>query len=176
MSDGFLQGLETAPEKLPESEESESPIAADRAAFEQSIEQKDTFLEQPMEETPLTQASTESVAAAAPVVEQAPVVQEDEVVLEVEKVLEEGLGEYVEAMPEDAQKRFRVKGREVSTQIARMVRSLKIDLHQTITLIRDWLLTIPGVNRYFLEQEAKIKTDNLVTLTRARKEDAVPKV
>lgn len=174
MSDGFLGGLEATPEKIPEPVESESPIAADRAAFEQSVEHKDEFLEKPVEEAPSTQVA--ATASAEPAVEQAPAVPEDEVVLEVEKILEEGLGDYVQSMPEDARKRFLTKGRDVSIQIAAMVRGLKVELHRTITLIRDWLLTIPGVNRYFLEQEAKIKTDNIVTLARARKEDATPKV
>jgi hypothetical protein len=33
-----------------------------------------------------------------------------------------------------------------------------------LKLIREWLLIIPGVNKYFLEQEAKIKTDKIQQL------------
>ena len=179
MSDGFLQGIGPTPEKIPESVEApsveagasleDSPVAADRAAFEQSAERKDEFLEKVSEDTPVTQAAV--IAGAAPVAETVPVVPDDEVIVEVEKILEDGLGDYVESMPEEARKRFLTKGRDVSIQIAVMVRGLKVELHRTILLIRDWLLTIPGVNRYFLEQEAKIKTDNIVALARARKED-----
>jgi len=31
-------------------------------------------------------------------------------------------------------------------------------------LIKKWLLLIPGVNKYFLEQEAKIKADEIVKM------------
>jgi hypothetical protein len=180
MSDGFLGGVETTPEKIPEPAESPSvesgatledaPLAADRAAFEQSAERKDEFLEKAAEEAPTTQVAATPVAGAA--AEAAPVPEADAVTLEVEKILEDGLGDYVEAMPPDARQRFLAKGRDVSTQIALMVRQFKVELRRTITLIRDWLLTIPGVNRYFLEQEAKIKTDRIISLARARKEDA----
>ncbi len=179
MSDGFLGGVEPTLEKNPEPVESpsveaqpgteQSAIEADHATFEQSAERKDEFLEAALEEAP---TSMVPATGTAPAEEVAPVVAaSDEVTLEVEKIMEDGLGDYVEAMPEEARQRFLAKGRDVSTQIAVMVRSFKVELRRTIDLIRDWLLTIPGVNRYFLEQEAKIKTDRIITLARARKED-----
>lgn len=180
MSDGFLQGAGAAPEKIPETVEAPSvesaasvedaPLAADRAAFEQSAERKDEFLEKAAEDAPTTQVA--AAPATGAVAESAPAAEVDPVTLEVEKILEDGLGDYVEAMPAEARQRFLTKGRDVSTQIALMVRQFKVELRRTITLIRDWLLTIPGVNRYFLEQEAKIKTDRIISLARARKEDA----
>jgi len=180
MSDGFLQGVETVPEKAPEPVEvpsvesgaslEDAPLAADRAAFEQSAERKDEFLERPAEEAPTTQVA--AAGGAAPVAEPVPVQPADDVTMEVEKILEDGLGDYVETMPEDARQRFLTKGRDVSTQIAVMVRGLKVELRRVVSLIRDWLLTIPGVNRYFLEQEAKIKTDRIIALARTRKEDS----
>lgn len=180
MSDGFLGGVETTPEKTPEPVEAaaestispdEAPLEAERAAFEQSAEQKDAFLEKVAEEAPTTQVVNNAAAPAAEAVEQV-VAAEDPVVMEVEKILEDGLGDFVETMPEDARQRFLVKGKEVSIQIADMVRKFKVELRRTISLIRDWLMTIPGANRYFLEQEAKIKTDRIISLARQRKEDA----
>lgn len=179
MSDGFLQGIEPTPEKIPEPVEApsvelgasleDSPVAADRAAFEQSVEHKDEFLEAAAEEAPVTQVA--ATVGLAPIAEPIPAAPVDEVILEVEKILEDGLGDYVEAMSEETRTRFLAKGREVSTQIADMVRKLKVELHRAIVLIRDWLLTIPSVNRYFMEQEVKIKTDRIIELARARKED-----
>lgn len=180
MSDGFLQGAGVVPEKVPEPVEAPSveagasledaPLVAERAALEQSAEHKDEFLEKAMEDAPTTAVAPG--AAAAPATEAAPAVPSDEVMVEVEKILGDGLGDYVESMPEAARMRFLTKGRDVSTQIAVMVRSLKVEIRHVVTLIRDWLLTIPGVNRYFLEQEAKIKTDRIITLARNRKEDS----
>ncbi|QQR61202.1 hypothetical protein IPH19_01945 [Candidatus Uhrbacteria bacterium] len=180
MSDGFLQGNETAPEITPEPVEApviesgealeDAPLAADRAAFEQSVERKDEFLEAPAEDAPTTQVAADPGSAAP--AEPEPAAPVDEVMVEVEKILEDGLGDYVETMPEEARQRFLSKGHEVSTQITIMVRGLKVELRRVVSLIRDWLLTIPGINRYFLEQEAKIKTDRIIALARVRKEDA----
>lgn len=181
MSDGFLGGLETATttESKPAEEAQsgsavsaeEAPLQAERAALEQATEQKDAFLERSHEQVPETSSV---VAEAAPqaqvaVVEAAP---PDEVMTEVEKILEDGLGNFVETMPEDARQRFLAKGREVSTSIAVMVRSFKVELRSVIHLVREWLMTIPSVNRYFLEQEAKIKTDRIITLAKNRKQQA----
>jgi hypothetical protein len=51
-----------------------------------------------------------------------------------------------------------------------MVRGLKIHAKKVVELIRDWLLTIPGVNKFFLEQEAKIKTDRVLELEQTYRE------
>src|SRR5688572_16510462 len=113
MSDGFLGGVEPALEKAPEPVEvpavetgasaEEAPLVAERAAFEQSAERKDEFLEKPAEDAPTTAVA--AGATPAPVAEAAPAVPADEVSVEVEKILEDGLGDYVEAMPEDARQR-----------------------------------------------------------------------
>jgi len=178
MSDGFLGGLESTPNEEPKSVETtpqegsisveEAPLQAERAALEQVAEQKDTFLEEAPTQSPVAQdAGASSAQVPEAIVESAP---PDEVIVEVEKILEDGLGDFVETMPEDARQRFLSKGKEVSTKIALMVRTLKVELNNVIQLIREWLMTIPSVNRYFLEQEAKIKTDRIITLARSQKE------
>ena len=43
-----------------------------------------------------------------------------------------------------------------------MVRAYKVKVRDVVHLIREWLLVIPGVNAFFLEQEAKIKTDRIL--------------
>jgi hypothetical protein len=42
-----------------------------------------------------------------------------------------------------------------------MIQSGKVNIKKIRNLIIRWLRVIPGVNRYFLEQEAKIKTDRI---------------
>jgi hypothetical protein len=56
-------------------------------------------------------------------------------------------------------------------EISKMVRSLQLNVKRALQLIRDWLLTVPKVNKFFLEQEAKIKVDKINLLIEARKED-----
>lgn len=147
----------------------ENLIEADEKAKENAPETKDEFLEKTAEQAPVTKVieGQPVTAAAAP----AGAVPVDEVVVEVEKILEKGLGEhYAKLTPED-QKKFKQKGEQASREIADMVRNLSIKMKRALQLIRDWLLCIPGVNKFFLEQESKIKVDMLIDLVEARKEE-----
>lgn len=158
-----------APERPALPAEDESPLAADERAFEQleANEQKDAFLEQ-AEAAPTSSVQTASATDPQAVTAQA--IAKDEVTVQLEKILEDGLGEYVAAMPEEARVRFLYKGQETANAITAMVRSLHIQAKKVVELIRSWLLTIPGVNKFFLEQEAKIKTDKVLELEREYRE------
>jgi hypothetical protein len=75
-------------------------------------------------------------------------------------------------MPEDAKQRFWQKGKEIGALVADMVRHYKVEVKRVLHLLKEWLISIPGVNRFFLEQEAKIKTDRILDLERQRHEGA----
>lgn len=94
----------------------------------------------------------------------------DEVTIEVEKVLEEGMGPFFQSLPPEARPLFKQKGEEAALKIGDMLRTLKVNVKKISDLIVAWLKTIPGVNKYFLEQEAKIKTDKIMELVEARKQ------
>lgn len=135
------------------------------------------FLEQPEAVSPTEAAITTMVeravpasgAATATVAPQTKVKTED--MVQVEKILEDGLGPYFTSLPDSAKPKFKLKGEEAATEIGGMVESLQLNLKRILQLIRDWLLTIPNVNRFFLEQEAKIKTDRIVELVEAKKKE-----
>lgn len=146
-----------------------SSVEADETAWEQSAEHRDDILE--AEERPELEALQEAPSAsvgAAP----AAVAGKDEVIIEVERILEEGLGPYYASLPEEARPVFKQKGEEVAKEVSEMVRTFKFRVARTLQLITDWLKTIPGVNRFFLEQEAKIKTDRIMELIEERRADA----
>lgn len=186
MSDGGFLGGST-PEQVPEAPKPETPEAtapqesaeldevalAEREALKEmeaaaQETEKDHFLETAKEEAP-TSTVTPASQAAAPAQEVAAPVEKDQITLEVEKILEDGLGDYVPDMPEEARERFIKKGGETAGQISGMVRSLNVQVKRVVDLIKDWLLTIPGVNRYFIEQEAKIKTDRIIHIAEKQK-------
>lgn len=141
-----------------------SSVEADEMALEQVATEssQDDFLHAETEETPPEQEAAASTTVATPAT-----IVKDDVMKEVEKILEDGLGDYFHTLPADAQKRFEKKGEEVAVQVAVMVRGFTVEVKRVLRLIRDWLLTVPGVNKFFLEQEAKIKTDRILALEQA---------
>ncbi len=60
--------------------------------------------------------------------------------------------------------KFRKEGERVTAQIVEMVRHAKVNARMVLKLLTDWLKLIPGVNHFFLTQEAKIKTDRILKL------------
>lgn len=144
------------------SEQELTPLEADERAFEQLQEQERTeaFLEEdiPITSGAVPQVQTMPAAASATTTN----VQKDEAVLQVEKILEDGLGDFVLTMPDAPKARFLQLGQQLAAQLATMVRNYKVKVREVMHLIREWLLVIPGVNSYFLEQEAKIKTDRIL--------------
>lgn len=83
----------------------------------------------------------------------------------IESILEEDLGEIYNNLTPQEQKAFRIKGEEVAHSIFQLVyHKTKIKVKKIIKLIHNWLKTVPGINRFFLEQEAKIKADKIIQL------------
>lgn len=80
----------------------------------------------------------------------------------VDDILSDGLDDlYLGMMPDD-QLKFKMKGEETVSLIVRMLHEPKVRIKKILELIRDWLRMIPGVNKFFLQQTAKIKTDRIV--------------
>ena len=92
------------------------------------------------------------------------VAKKDPYIVAVESVLEENLGDLYASLPENRRAAFKKEGEVVATKIEKIIRSAKVSLKKIIDLIRGWLLMIPGVNKLFLEQEAKIKADKILAL------------
>jgi hypothetical protein len=159
---GFLGGGSAEQPKVieaPPTPEVDQYEQEERVAEQQMEQQEQTeeFLEEAPTSSVPTTATAEPIAPAA-------VIEKDEITLEVEKILEAGLGDYVPDMPEEARQRFLKKGGEVAAQISVMVRTLNVQVSLVLKLLKEWLLTIPGVNKYFIEQEAKIKADRIMEL------------
>ncbi len=85
----------------------------------------------------------------------------DPLTQKIEHALEEDLGEVYKSLPSEKQAEFQRKGEEVAGKIRVMIETAKFSFRKALGLIRDWLKMIPGVNRFFLEQEAKIKADKI---------------
>lgn len=82
----------------------------------------------------------------------------------IDAILAEGLNEVFLKMTPAEQKEFKAKGEETVTKINKLLDQAKIKTRKIIDLIRRWLKIIPGVNKFFLEQEAKIKADRIIKI------------
>lgn len=82
----------------------------------------------------------------------------------VEKILEEGLEQlYNELNPQD-QVKFRRLGEVTAEKITVLLNQAKIKISEILNLIRQWLMSVTGINRYFVEQEAKIKAEKILKI------------
>ena len=142
-------GVEVSPEtKTEQSVEHETQP-------ESSAEQEGTTASDQQEQLMDTQQSASAASSAS-------VAEPDRLEKEIEVILQEDLTDMFLAMRPEDQQKFKQKGEETVGQIRQLLTSTKINAKKIFTLIREWLKVIPGVNRYFLEQEAKIKTDKIL--------------
>jgi hypothetical protein len=122
----------------------------------------------PAEAPPRFESIDETVPATAVPVGQTniPQVAADPVTASLEAILSEDLYEHFYEMSPPARLKFEQKGVETVSKLRVMVASAKIKAKDVLKLIIDWLAFIPGVNKYFLEQASKIKTDKILELHR----------
>lgn len=144
----------------------ESPEAMDTA--EQFLEQEiptENAPEEPAvaDERPQPSTRTTTFHAVAPTPRQM-----DEMMARVEKILEDDLGDAYGRLSPIAKQEFKVKGEQTATKIRQLMKDGTLKVKKIFKLILDWLKLLPGINRFFLEQEAKIKTDRLIELHKNR--------
>jgi len=82
----------------------------------------------------------------------------------IDDILSAGLHEIFLQMSPAKQKEFKQAGEETVVKIVGLLDRAKVKVDKIIDLIRKWLKIIPGVNKFFLEQEAKIKADRIIKL------------
>lgn len=80
----------------------------------------------------------------------------------IEEILAEDLDDLYNSMTPQQQQTFKTKGEETAIKIKQILDSGKTHFKKIVELIQSWLQLIPGVNKYFLEKEAKIKADQIV--------------
>ncbi len=84
--------------------------------------------------------------------------------LEIEGILEQDLQEVYFKMEPAAQKKFRMVGEQTAKEIEKILQKTKVRTKRIFELIIEWLKLIPGVNKFFIRQEAKIKTEKILKL------------
>ncbi|MEK9130706.1 MAG: hypothetical protein AAB429_01170, partial [Patescibacteria group bacterium] len=114
---------------------------------------------------------TSAPVVSTPVATSAVVVK-DELTQEIEEVLAEDLEDLYQQLPPERQQKFKQEGEKAAGIIRQMIWHGKFHGRRILNLIVHWLKLIPGVNKFFLEQESKIKTDKLQALAEEHKKDS----
>ena len=83
---------------------------------------------------------------------------------EVESILEVDLSDVFKRLSPEQQREFKKKGEETSRLINSLLDNAKVKTKKILSLIKEWLQMIPGVNKFFIEQLAKSKLDELMKL------------
>lgn len=83
---------------------------------------------------------------------------------EIDNILATGLNDIFLKMNQQEQVIFKKVGEETVVKINTLLLETKVKVHKIVDLIKKWLKLIPGINKFFLEQEAKIKTDQIVKI------------
>jgi len=91
-----------------------------------------------------------------------PVAVKTEEQKKVESILSDGLADLYTKLPDNRKDEFKQKGEETASQIVILMQATKVKFGKVVDLIKGWLSMIPGVNKFFLEQESKIKADRLI--------------
>ncbi len=93
----------------------------------------------------------------------------DDITLKIETIMAEGLNDAYRTLDPLRQQEFKLKGEQTAVEIRSLLQETKIKVKKIFELLILWLKMLPGVNRYFLEQEAKIKTDHILALHKQNK-------
>jgi len=82
----------------------------------------------------------------------------------IEEILSTNLEEIYLKLPDNKKEEFKKTGEKIAQEINVLLSQAKVKIDKIINLIKKWLKIIPGVNKFFLEQEAKIKADKIIKL------------
>lgn len=83
---------------------------------------------------------------------------------QVENIMSEGLEKLFVSLTIEEQEKFRTEGEATAKKINVLLNESRVQIVKIFNLIKNWLSMLPGVNRYFLEQETKIKVDEIIQL------------
>ena len=93
----------------------------------------------------------------------------DDLSVKIENIMEDGLAEAFKELPPIERQEFKIKGEETAKKIRDLLKSTHVKVKKIFRLLLDWLRMLPGINRFFLEQEAKIKADKIIALKNHQK-------
>lgn len=142
---------------------SDDDFSAEIEKIENSIEKEALSFEQEGEKAKPIEKKGEAVKRTSKTLRSASS-EEKEREKKIEEILSDGLDDVFLSMKPKKQKEFKEEGERAISNINKLLGKTKVNVEKIITVIKKWLSVIPRVNRFFLEQEAKIKADKIIKL------------
>ena len=150
---------------LVSSEKDQRSPAVEKKHFEkkEKIEQPQE-IDQPSAKSPeqdkpsLKPAAPSATSAAAP---------KSVTLKKIENILQEDLAEVYFNLDEAHRRMFKQEGEHVALEVEKILKLGKSVTVKILEVIKKWLRLIPGINKFFIEQEAKIKTDKIIKLNQS---------
>ncbi len=102
---------------------------------------------------------------------EAPPDPKDKYRIRVERALEQNLWDLYFALPPGAREKFKTEGEAAAADLRVAIEKKSVRPNAVLHAVHRWLRSIPKVNPYFLEQEAKIKTDKIMDLVKERRKE-----
>lgn len=162
MANGEMREMPAPP---PAPEQAKAPEAKVEARPGTAPQGAEVRVEKP-ESSPAPQATAASSAKP----EAAPQ-EKDKYRVKVERILEQNLWDLYFALPQGSRERFKTEGETAAAKLRAAIETKKVKPNVVLGAVHKWLKTIPRVNPYFLEQEAKIKTDQVMSLVQERRKE-----
>ena len=82
----------------------------------------------------------------------------------IERILEEDMEDIYRSMDAEHRHMFARAGEETTRKISKLLQETRVKASMILELIKSWLRMVPGINKWFVVQEAKIKTEKIIKL------------
>ncbi|MEI8360848.1 MAG: hypothetical protein WCG01_01860 [bacterium] len=82
----------------------------------------------------------------------------------IENILARDVVELYKGLKDADKLKFKKEGETTAKKISSLLDEGKVQVSKIFNLIKNWLSMLSGVNKYFIEQEAKIKVDEIIQL------------
>ncbi len=138
--------------------------SADNATFDNSFEQANEKKVVRVSEASHVIPSLDAGVSGQSAVDQSNISGQQIILEKVEQILAQDMDNIFLSLDIAQQAVFKRRGEETSRQIAKLLNKGTVPLQKIVNLIISWLRIIPHINKFYLEQEAKIKADKIMSL------------
>jgi len=137
----------------------EAPTGPEGGAFERGAETEVERKVEAAKREPVAEPAS-IPATPLPVAKSAQQIREEQ----IDQILSDGLEDIFLSLSPKKQLEFKNEGEVAVKKINQLMNSARVKVKSIVEVIKKWLAVIPGVNKFFLEQEAKIKADRIINL------------